>query len=108
MGTRRPWRSAQEWEGLVREFDAGNETLRKFCDRKELGMSTFRKWRQRHSPSYRPRATLHGSGFVEVTPGIAPMSAITLQVGQGLRIECPQGMSVEAIAQLARCLVDGR
>ena len=107
MNTHRPWRWAQEWEGLVREFDAGSETLRAFCDRKGLGMSTFRKWRQRHSPTYRPKGRLSGSGFVEVTPGTRP-SAITLQVGDELRIECPQGMGLEAIAQLARCLVDGR
>lgn len=108
MSTRRAWRSATEWAELVREFDVCDETQHEFCRRKGLGVSTFRKWRQRQSPSRSPRQAFEGSGFVELTPGMATPSVITLQIGRDLRIECPQGMSVEAVATLARSLIDGR
>ena len=107
MNTRRRCARHKNGKGLVRAFDAGGETLRAFCDRKGLGMSTFREWRQHHSPTFRPRQPLPSAGFVEVTPGTSPL-AITLQVGDELRIECPHGIGREAIAQLARSLVDGR
>jgi hypothetical protein len=108
MSMRRPWRSAAQWEELVGEFDGSNETQREFCERKGLGVSTFRKWRQRESASRGPGPAFKEVGFVELTPGMATPSGITLHVGQALRIECPQGMSVESIAKLARSIVDGR
>ena len=86
MSTRRTRRSAAQWTELVREFDATEETQSEFCERKNLGVSTFRKWRQRQASIQSSGPASHGAGFVDVTPHRAITSVITVHIGSELRI----------------------
>ena len=54
--SRRERRSADQWKALIAEYDQSDETMKSFCKRRQLALSTFSRWcsfiraGERHSP----------------------------------------------------------
>ncbi len=50
-------RSADQWKVLIAEYEQSDETLESFCNRRELAVSTFSRWRgfirvgEQHTPA---------------------------------------------------------
>jgi hypothetical protein len=109
MMKRKASRSAAEWAEIVREYRESGESEAEFCARKDVTASTLRKWRSAPAGRGRSKSRTATSGFVRVsTTPSTPSDGVTIDVGGGVRIECPATMSVSAIAALVREVRDGR
>lgn len=85
MHSRRARKSYDQWSALVVEYDSSTFTMEEFCQRNDLALSTFQRW----------RSTIHRadsvnvdaeSGFTRITattPLEAP-SSVTLQIGRSI------------------------
>ena len=105
---KKPSRSAAEWAEIVREYRQSGETEADFCARKDVTVSSLRKWRYR-KPNGTPKATAVEPGFVRIqAEPITAADGLVIDAGDGIRIECPSGMSASGVAALVRALVDGR
>jgi hypothetical protein len=98
-------RTDDEWEGLIREFNASGLTQGQFCEQRGISFHSFRG-RYRRSPLFAgKRRKPSQKAFSELTPPLAPPSGgLVVWFGETVRIECPSGMSLEAVARLARGL----
>ena len=108
MSPGRQRRSAQEWSSLIAECRAGGESDAEFCTRHGLSRHTFRKHKYRYVAG-RDLVASRGSGFTElkVTPPAAS-GHIIVHSADGVRIEVPVSVGIDAVARLARALHDGR
>ena len=109
MGTaRRARRTADQWATLVEEFAQSGQNEIQFCDERDLGLSSFRKWR------YRIRAKpVHGgqrSCFAPVSvfdPDVSTQASVNIDLSPEVKIHCTT-LSIESIAQLALAVRHGR
>jgi len=86
VGRRRPRRSAEHWQTIIRRFEASDLGPTEFCRRETLSFTSFDRWRRRFLAE---DARL---GFVELRPE-TPMSLPT--GGEWtLEIDLPGGVSV--------------
>ena len=69
MGTaRRARRTADQWATLVEEFAQSGQNEIQFCDERDLGLSSFRKWRYRISAkTAKPVCGGQRSGFASAS-----------------------------------------
>lgn len=112
MGTaRRARRTAEQWATLVEEFAQSGLNEIQFCSERDLGLSSFRKWRYR----IRAKATkpVHGgqrSGFAPVSvceSDVSTQASVNIDLGSEVKIHC-LSLSIESIAQLALAVRHGR
>ena len=47
MSSRRPYRSAAQWQALIRRQASSTLNAREFCDAQELSYASFTQWRSR-------------------------------------------------------------
>ncbi len=95
-----------KWRELLRQFDAGSDTVDVFCKREGVTRSSFQRWRSRISDSTMPRsASAAGErmpepspvGFVELGGLSLPLAAstarleITLELGSGVTLRLVRG-----------------
>ncbi len=107
MGSVRRRRSSAQWAQLISEYQTSGESQKVFCERKGVGLSTFYRWYQRRGGSNAERQTPDSGLFVDVTPRAVSATGVSLHIGEGLRIDCPPDMGVEAIARLAWAMRGG-
>ena len=69
MGTaRRARRTADQWATLVEEFEHSGQNEVQFCSERDLGLSSFRKWRYRiRAKAAKPVRGGQRSGFAPVS-----------------------------------------
>ena len=76
MSSRRPYRSASQWQALIRRQAKGALSAREFCDAQDLSYASFIQWRSR----LRQASAADESGaadFIELTEtGISPPSSV--------------------------------
>ena len=92
--------------GLVREFSGSDLTQLAFCRQHGINVYSFRRRYQRSAQFAGKRRKTEKQAFAElVVPSSAPARGLVIIFDERVRIECPSGTSVEAIATLARGLV---
>ena len=94
-----------EWEALFEEFNTSGLTQSVFCGQRDINCHSFRR-RYRRSPQFAgQRRKTPEKAFTElVIPTLVAEGGLVIHLRGRLRIECPPGMSLEAIATLARGL----
>jgi hypothetical protein len=112
MGTaRRARRASNQWESLVKEFERSGQSENQFCDERDLGLRSFRKWRYRsRSKTAKPARGRQRSAFAPVSVSesdIRTQSSVNIDLGSEVKINCIS-LSIESIAQLALAVRHGR
>jgi len=102
---RRINRTHGEWEELFKEFNASGLTQGVFCEQRGVNFHSFKR-RYRRSPQFAgKRRKPAQKAFTELTPPLSPPTGgVVVWLGETVRIECPSGMRLEAVAKLARGL----
>lgn len=103
--SKRITRTDGEWEELIKEFNASGLTQGVFCEQRGVNFHSFRR-RYRRSPRFSgKRRKPSQKAFCELTtPLLPPSDGLVVWLGERVRIECPSGMHLEAVARLARGL----
>jgi len=89
-------RTQAEWQQLIAEFEAGNESATTFCRSRGISTSSFYKRRT-------GRAYNSPSAFVAARRAAPSVCALTVQVGEVV-IRCDMQTSVTWIADLVAAL----
>ena len=109
-------RPRDEWRKLVREWESSSETAEDFCDRHDLGLSTFRWWRWRlaqdEAGDSAPVTRSDSAPWVELSSielpaadGSPPVATdLTLVLGEGIEIRVPVGFDAPTLERLIRSL----
>ena len=98
MGTRRPRRSATEWQSLILQQAESGLSAKAFCDQHDITYPSFMNWRRRLGDEVLPESSNESLPmFVELTKPSGHVEAqrnwlIELDLGTGiqLRIARPQ------------------
>ena len=98
-------RTDGEWEELIKEYNAWCLSQGLFCEQRGVNFHSFRR-RYRRSPQFSgKRRKLSQKAFSELTrPLPPPTGGLVVLLGETVCIECPSGISLEAVAKLARDL----
>jgi hypothetical protein len=98
-------RTDGEWEELIKEYNVSGLSQGVFCEQRGVNFHSFRR-RYRRSPQFAgKRRKPSQKAFSELTPPLPPPTeGLVVWLGQTVRIECPSGMRLEAVAALARGL----
>lgn len=104
--TRRPRRSAAQWQRLVSQQAASGQSASAFCDRHDLSYASFIQWRRRlrqcDSPAINesavvsePPLPVESAPFIELTapqalPGATERWLIALDLGGGIQLRIAQ------------------
>ncbi len=113
MPVRASRRSAAEWANIIAGYRAGSADDVTFCRQRGLKLATFRKHKYRLTSSERVQ---HKSPFKVVTISrVSPQEAcvtvpacITVHGFDGVKVELPPTIDIDAVAQLAKALSHGR
>lgn len=94
-----------EWAALFEDFNASGVSQSVFCGQRGVNTHSFRRRYQRSPQFAGQRRKTPKKAFTELAiPAPVPESGLVMHLGEQVRIECPPGMSLEAIATLARGL----
>ena len=98
-------RTDREWEELFKECNASGLNQGLFCEKRGVNFHSFRR-RYRRSPQFagKRRKSLQKAFSELTTPLPPPTGVLVVWLGERVRIECPSGMSIEAVSRLARGL----
>jgi hypothetical protein len=107
--TRRPRRSAAQWQRLIQQQAASGLTASVYCDRYDLSYASFLQWRRRlqatepacdmgPDPAVGRPLTVQSMPFIELTAPDAPTTVsdgaehwlIELDLGSGVRLRIAQ------------------
>lgn len=98
--SRRPRRSAAQWQQLVTEQTASGLSAPTFCSQNDLPYASFIQWRRRLSTSKPAKSSVPSSSpvasrFIELTTPPAPTETperwlIELDLGAGVRLRIAQ------------------
>jgi len=107
MANRAARQSAYEWSQIIAEFNQSGQTVEQFCAQHGYALSTFNRWKLRHSKQHTAQSAVKSSrpaqpSFVEAMP--AQSGTVTITLDDTVRLECPLSMGVEQIARLARAV----
>ena len=102
-------RTDGEWESLIKEYNASGLSQCVFCEQRGVKCHSFRSFRRRYrrSPQFsgKRRKPSH-KAFSELARSLPPPTGgLVVWLGETVRIECPSGMRLEAVAKLARDLI---
>jgi hypothetical protein len=61
--TRRPRRDKKQWTEISKRFDSSGLSTREFCQREDLALSSFQRWRRRLGSNA-------SAEFVELVPTV--------------------------------------
>ena len=112
MGTRGPRRSAQDWRGLIEEWQASGIDLVEFCRERRITPSALRWWRWRLGipPGQAPirsvgvarRATRKGNEWIrlEIESPSSSYEAFELRWPSGRVLAIPRNFDAEALCRL--------
>lgn len=79
---RRERRNRGQWVEVFRRFGSSGQTVREFCRREGLALSTFQRWRQRLEP-------VTAAEFVELVPASVPAPS-----SWSLEVALPNGVQL--------------
>ena len=100
-------RSDAEWATLMKAFSRSGLTQLAFCQQQGVNVYSFRH-RYQHSAHFagKRREAEKQKSFSELTvTSPAPARGLVVHLDERVRIECPPGTSLKAIALLARGLL---
>ena len=106
MATRRPNRSAEQWNDLLEQFNDSNEPEADFCQRRDVNRLTFRKHRYAANAA-RKRAA---GAFVPVQVSAPAVngSGIHLYLPGELRIALTASADMATVVHLVKALQNER
>ena len=95
MSTRRPRKTAKQWERLVEQQTSSGISIAEFCKQHDVALSTFSKWHRK----FKVNASPAKNAFKQVkapqpstTPVPAPQgSVISVQVGHNILLTIRSG-----------------
>jgi hypothetical protein len=76
-------RTETDWKTILRQFDASGLTIREFCGRERLSLSSFQRWRSR-------LGSVGPAEFVE----LVPTAPATSSSPWSLEIALPNGVQL--------------
>ena len=98
-------RTDVEWAALFEDFTTSGLSQSVFCGQRGINYHSFRRRYQRSPQFAGQRRKTPKQGFAELAmPSPVSEGGLVMHLGERVRIECPPGMSLEAIATLARGL----
>jgi len=98
-------RTDVEWAALFEDFNTSGLSQSVFCGQRGVNTHSFRRRYQRSPQFAGKRRKTPKKAFAELAiPAPVPKGGLVMHLGERVRIECPPGMSLEAIATLARGL----
>jgi hypothetical protein len=103
--TQRVYRSAQQWQSLIKQFDQSQTSAEAFCEQHDLGLKSFHHWRYRFSAHIKRRAKQ--KAFVELKPSVCPTlntATMSLHVGDAVRLDLPTSMPTDQLVQLLKAV----
>jgi len=120
LGMRRTRLSSGEWRALFRRQRASGLTVRAFCQRAGVALSTFSFWRRKLGDRARVGERPHRVCFAEVKvsgeaggvhgagiDGVAESNGIALHLGRGHRIVVRPGFDRRTLLDLVEALEAG-
>lgn len=105
------WRSREEWQQIVNEFEASGQTQRAFCAQRGISAYSLRRWRQQcdETPAAaRPGAAPETAARLlpvrlrQASAGspVAPTAPLTLVFTNGLRLEIQADTDARYLGQV--------
>ena len=85
LSSRKPRRSASEWQEIHDRFDRSGLSARAFCAREALVFATFHRWREKLK-STTDNGSEHRDDFMEVTTspdGLAAWWSVEVELPDG-------------------------
>ena len=67
MTQRKARRTRAQWADIIAEFHRSGLDAREFCEKKQITLVTFNKWRLRHSQPSQPLSRAKAPAFNPVT-----------------------------------------
>ncbi len=112
MPPRAARRSNTEWALIIAEYRAGSEDDAAFCQQRGLNLATFRKHRYgRTRPGREQKSPFKAVTISRVASQEASVpvrACITVHGLDGIKVELPEYVGMDAVAQLAKALTHGR
>ena len=60
--------SEKQWGAILKQFDSSGLSAREFCQREDLSLSSFQRWRNR-------LGSTAATKFVELVPAVQPIAS---------------------------------
>ena len=94
---------------IINEYRAGSENDATFCQQRGLNLATFRKHKYRQTrPGREQKSPFKAVTISSQERGIKVPAYITVHGINGVKVELPEAVGMDAVAQLARALSHGR
>lgn len=94
---------------IINEYRAGSENDATFCQQRGLTLATFRKHKYRQTrPGRGQKSPFKAVTISSQERGIKVPACITVHGIDGVKVELPESVGMDAVAQLARALSHGR
>ena len=102
-------RTPEQWAGLVKEYEASDQSQRGFCAERGIGQSSLRYWRRRLQEDTPRGARVPGARLLPVSvyedgPLHAGSGGLTLVASNGVRIEVAPGFDVTTLERVLATL----
>ncbi len=93
----------QRWFDRIEAWEQSGLTQKAFCERQQLRLGSFQRWRGIFMRGERPEASSAVS-FLPVNVAAAPASSLALVIDDHLRIEIPAGFDPVILQQVVQAL----
>ena len=112
MPVRAARRSTAEWATIIAEYRVGSEDDATFCQQRGLNLATFRKHKYGRTRPGRARESQFKAVMISRIASqeacITVPACITVHGLDGVKVELPESVGMDAVAQLAKALTHGR
>jgi|GEM_PF-2342283 len=85
MSTRRPRKTAKQWERLIEQHGASELTIAQFCQQHDVALSTFSKWHRKFKTDSAPTKNafkqVKTSKPIVAEASASQTSTVSLQLG---------------------------
>jgi len=98
MTQRQARRTRAQWADIIAQFQRSGLDARAFCEKEQITLVTFNKWRLRHSQPSPPLSHAEAPAFTSVThiePTAKTVSSVSLQIGALITVSISVDGSVD-------------
>jgi hypothetical protein len=93
----------QRWSERIRHWKRSDLTQKAFCERHQIGLASFQRWRGIFAKEGKPKAPLATFLPINIVQS-ASAPSLALCLGEGLRIEIPAGFDPVMLKQVVHAL----
>jgi hypothetical protein len=98
-------RSAEERTTLLEEWRSSGETIRAFCERKELSFDSFKRWKRKAQETTEERMSFLPLVISPPRKELGHETSCRIMIGEAVAIECGEQTSQEALEKAIRAAV---